>query len=166
MRQAKIFVSYRNIDPDRFLAQQVAAGLTPEDVIQQQLETSDFIISILSDAAAESDMVVAEVQTAHRLYTSAGRPVILVIRLNPTGPLRYPLSAYLNQLQHLSWHTGDDPSFAIQAIRQAISGRLDDRELHSDYGGLSSFKALLEGEEQMITAAAIIGSDCPASRGR
>jgi hypothetical protein len=83
MNKAKVFVSYRDIAPDRLLARQIAAGLQPEHVvlidtdippgqkwgelIQQRLEQSDFVVVILSEAAAASDMVVAEIETAHHL---------------------------------------------------------------------------------------------------
>src|SRR5574341_1164284 len=112
----RIFISYkRNVQPDESLAEQVYTFLKPDydvfidkslqigsnwgKVIEEKLRNADYFIPLISKDSVNSDMVMAEIETAYRISKlREGRPKILPIRVAYDEPLTYPLSAYLNRI--------------------------------------------------------------------
>lgn len=136
---AKIFISYkRNIEPDTpvatavyealrqdhtvFIDQTLQVGEKWADRIQTAIKESDYLIIFLSDHSVQSEMVIAEVETAHHHGKAHGKPAILPVRLNFNQALVYPLSAYLNPLQWALWGGDSDTTKLIAELKQAISG--------------------------------------------
>jgi hypothetical protein len=136
---ARIFISYkRNIEPDTPVATAVYEALRQQhDVfidttiqvgekwaerIQSAIKESDYLITFLSASSVNSEMVIAEIETAHHHGKAHGKPSILPVRLNFNESLAYPLSAYLNPLQWALWDEDADTSKLIAALKQAISG--------------------------------------------
>jgi hypothetical protein len=136
---AKVFISYkRNIGPDTPVATAVYEALRQEhDVfidktiqvgekwaerIHRAIKESDYLIIFLSANSVNSEMVVAEVETAHQHWKNMGKPVILPVCLNYSEPLVYPLNAYLNPLQWAVWNNDTDTEKLIVDLRQAVSG--------------------------------------------
>lgn len=144
---AKIFISYkRNVEPDSPVATAVYEALRHDhDVfidrtlqvgekwaerIQNAIKESDYLIIFLSEHSVHSEMVIAEVETAHRRGKAHGKPAILPVRLAYSEPLVYPLSAYLNPLQWALWDKDGDTSRLILELKRAISGgSLPDKEV-------------------------------------
>lgn len=136
---AKIFISYkRNVEPDTPVATAVYDALRQEhevfidtniqvgekwaERIQKAIKESDYIISFLSGSSVHSEMVIAEIETAHHHGKTHGKPAILPVRLDFYEPLVYPLSAYLNPLQWAAWINDADTTKLISELQQAISG--------------------------------------------
>src|SRR4030095_2641356 len=136
---AKIFISYkRNIEPDTpvatavyealrqnhevFIDTTIQVGEKWAERIQSAIKESDYLITFLSAHSVNSEMVVAEIETAHHHGKAHGKPSILPIRLNFNEPLAYPLSAYLNPLQWALWDKDADTPKLIAELKQAISG--------------------------------------------
>jgi hypothetical protein len=141
----RIFISYkRNSDPDEPLAMQLCAALKPvHDVfidqesilvgqdwakrIEAELGRVDFLVSLLSAESIQSEMVQAEIATAHRIAGErSGKPVILPVRLAHRDPFEYPLSAYLGPIQYAFWSGPADTSRLIEQLVRAIDGDVDD----------------------------------------
>jgi hypothetical protein len=137
---AKIFISYkRNVEPDTPVATAVYEALLKEhDVfidktiqvgekwaqrIQREIKESDYLIVFLSEHSVNSEMVVAEIETAHRHGKEYGKPSILPVRLAFDQALVYPLSAYLNPLQWALWEKDTDTHRLIEELKGAIAGR-------------------------------------------
>ncbi|MBC8029189.1 MAG: AAA-like domain-containing protein [Pyrinomonadaceae bacterium] len=138
----RIFISYkRGGDPDESVAMQVYRALASQhDVfidqlmpvgtpwaerIEAELRHSNFLISFLSERSVHSEMVLAEVETAHRLRKEGPEgPMILPVRLGYREPFEYPLSAYLNSLNWALWDEPADTVRLINEIRLAISGSI------------------------------------------
>ena len=137
---AKIFISYkRNVEPDTPVAKAVYDALDKEhDIfidttiqvgekwaqrIQQEIKDSDYLIVFLSEHSVNSEMVVAEVETAHQHEKKHGKPNILPVRLSFDQALVYPLSAYLNPLQWALWEKDTDTPRLIKELKGAIGGR-------------------------------------------
>lgn len=137
---AKIFISYkRNVDPDTPVATAVYEALRQEhevfidatiqvgqrwaERIQKAIKESDFLIIFLSPSSVNSEMVIAEIETAHHHGKAHQRPIILPVRLNFRESLVYPLSAYLNPLQWALWDTDADTPRLIAELGEAVSGR-------------------------------------------
>jgi len=136
---AKIFISYkRNIEPDTpvatavyealrnghdvFIDQTLQVGEKWAERIQAAIKDSDYLIIFLSEHSVNSEMVIAEVETAHHHGKAYGKPAILPVRLSYSDPLVYPLSAYLNPLQWALWEKEADTPRLISELQQAVSG--------------------------------------------
>lgn len=136
---ANIFVSYkRNIEPDTPVAAAVYEALCQDhkvfidttiqvgekwaERIQKEIKESDYLICFLSENSVHSEMVVAEIETAHHHRKTYGKPSILPVRLNFNNHLVYPLNAYLNPLQWAVWNTEADTAKLILDLKQVISG--------------------------------------------
>lgn len=174
---AKVFISYkRNMEPDTPVATAVYESLRQEhevfidttiqvgekwaERIQQAIKESDYLITFLSTHSVNSEMVIAEIETAHHHGKSFGKPAILPVRLSFNEPLAYPLSAYLNPLQWALWNNSVDTPKLIAELKQAISG-----------GHLlaSSAATVIEsgkaGEQEIPTAFANIPQDLDTPEG-
>jgi hypothetical protein len=137
---ARIFISYkRNVEPDErlalrlyealrdhcdiFIDQVMLVGTAWAKRIQAELETCDFLIPLLSEHSVHSEMVDAEISTAHHLgKAKRGKPKILPIRVAYTEPFEYPLSAYLDHLNWAIWSSEADTGPLIRELLAAIAG--------------------------------------------
>lgn len=137
----KVFISYkRNSEPDEFLALQICENITKHHKvfidqlmpvgtrwakkIEEEIQKSDYLICLLSAESVQSEMVIAEIETAHRLAKDnpQEKPRILPVRVNFDKPFIYPLSAYLNLINWAVWESNDDTQKVINDILTAISG--------------------------------------------
>ena len=142
--RARVFISYkRSAEPDDRVAEAIRAELgRHHDVfidkmllvgtrwieqLEAELTRSDFVIVLLSSHSVHSEMVLGEIEMAHRLaHERGGRPVILPIRLTYREPFAYPLSAYLDALNWASWEGEEDTPRLIEDLTRAIAeGNLD-----------------------------------------
>jgi hypothetical protein len=145
VKTARLFISYkRNADPDQKLAQalyeflkrgghQVFMDTTMRtgdawlEEIDRQLKGSDFLIVLLSQQSADSEMVRAEVSRAYEYRKRQGRPQTLPVRVAYHELLPYSIDAFLNPLQYVAWQSDDDTARLCDEIQQAIAGQLPDQ---------------------------------------
>jgi hypothetical protein len=136
----KVFISYkRDVEPDEplalrlyetlrkhcdvFIDQTMLVGTAWAERIQAELETCDYLIPLLSEQSVHSEMVEAEISTAHRLSKSgAGKPKTLPVRVAYREPFDYPLSAYLDRLNWAVWESESDTEPLIEELLIAIAG--------------------------------------------
>jgi hypothetical protein len=136
----KVFISYkRNVEPDEplalrlyealrehcdlFIDQTMPVGTAWAERIQAELETCDYLIPLLSEHSVHSEMVEAEIRTAHHLGKArAGKPGILPVRVAYTEPFEYPLSAYLDRLNWAVWESEADTEPLVEELLTAITG--------------------------------------------
>ena len=138
-KRARIFISYKRIEPDTSVAREVFEALSQQhDVfidkimpvgvrwgerIEAEIRQADVFIAFLSADSIGSEMVVAEISTAYQLTKSqGGRPVILPIRLAYRAPFPYPLSAYLDAINWAFWQDPEDTPRLITELMHAVSG--------------------------------------------
>jgi len=174
---AKVFISYkRNVEPDTPVATAIYESLRQDhDVfidttiqvgekwaerIQKAIKESDYLIVFLSGFSVNSEMVIAEIETAYHHGKTYGKPAILPVRLNFAEPLVYPLSAYLNPLQWALWDKDVDTPKLIAELKQAVSGG----ELFADNAAAVTASAKT-GEEEIPTAFANIPRDLGSPEG-
>jgi len=138
---AKVFVSYkRNSDPDESVARQIFEALQRQghqvfidrtmtvgqqwaEEIESNVRKSDCLIVVLTSGSCHSEMVRGEVEIARdQAAKSAGVPRILPVRLAYTGPLPYPLNAWLDSLQYALWRGDTDTPRVIEELGSAIAG--------------------------------------------
>ena len=79
-----------------FIDVDMAVGTRWSQEIARQIDACDCLIVVLSAETVESEMVLAEVRLAHQRQARDGKPVILPVRVDYTGPLGYELGAYLD----------------------------------------------------------------------
>jgi hypothetical protein len=137
----RVFISYkRNVEPDHSLAgrvfealQQVGhevfidrtlrVGQVWAKEIEAKVRGSDFLIVFLTAGSSGSEMVKGEVEIARDQAAQPGRgPAILPVRLAFTGPLPYPLNAWLDPLQYAVWRGEADTDRLTQELVAAVNG--------------------------------------------
>jgi serine/threonine protein kinase len=144
---ARLFISYkRSAQPDQALADYLYDELTRQghDVfidrtmrtgdnwlaeIDERIKTSDFLVVLLSQTSADSEMVKAEVKRAYDYRKSQGRPYTLPVRVAYEGLLPYAIDAFLDPLQYVVWNTRPDNERVRDEILAAIAGRLPPRSV-------------------------------------
>lgn len=132
---ARIFISYKRIEPDTSVAQALRQALSdaghevfldlmmPPGIrwaerIEQELHETDVLITLLSRQSARSDMVIGEIGTAVRLGKR-----ILPVRLDYREPFTYPLSAWLNPINWAFWSGSDSTPILIEDLKRGVAGR-------------------------------------------
>lgn len=135
----RVFISYkRNAVPDEgvaleiyrelaeghevFIDQLMLVGTPWVEKIDEEIRSADFFITLLSDEAVRSEMVVTEIERARAYLKEQGRPKILPIRLSYHAPFDYRLSAYLSDINWTLWETEHDTERILQELKQAMSG--------------------------------------------
>jgi len=136
----KVFISYkRNVEPDEplalrlcealqehcevFIDQIMPVGMDWGERIQAELETCNYLIPLLSEHSVHSEMVEAEIRTAHRLGKArAGKPGILPVLVAYAETFEYPLSVYLDPLNWAVWESEADTEPLIEKLLTAIAG--------------------------------------------
>jgi hypothetical protein len=136
--RARVFISYkRDVKPDETLAHDLQSALTQAGhhsfidqtmllgvewalEIERQIKKSDFLLVLLSEASAQSEMVAKEVESAYKLQQQTGKPIIVPVRVNYPGPLPYQLSHYLDKLQQAQWQNDGNTSSLIQQLLETI----------------------------------------------
>jgi hypothetical protein len=117
--------------------------------IQTAIKESDYLIIFLSENSVHSEMVIAEIETAHHHGKANGKPAILPVRLAYTEPLVYPISAYLNPLQWALWdNESDTPSLIAELLNAVSGGNLPSKT--------TTAKAIPSAEDEIPTAFANI----------
>jgi hypothetical protein len=139
-RVARVFLSYkRHVEPDQTLVQEMLAGLSRAGhavfidqqlgvgqawarEIKEQVRQSDFLVVLLTADSSRSEMVRGEIELARRHAAATSLPRILPVRVRFDGPLPYPLSAYLNDIQYASWNGPEDTPRLLTELLAAMRG--------------------------------------------
>ena len=143
IRQTKVFISYNREPVSQELAQQLRREIkrigfpvfmdfedTPIGAdwaltILEEIKSCTYFILLLSEAANESEMVIKEIEEAHKLKIENGHPIILPIRV------QYPLANRLNarlhgklfRIQQLTWDSSIDTPNTISQILEVLLER-------------------------------------------
>jgi hypothetical protein len=139
-KRPRVFISYkRDTVPDETVAMDIYEALSSaHDVfidqlmlvgtpwverIDQEIRSSDFLITLLSEESVQSEMLITEVERARACFSEQGRPKILPVRLAYHAPFDYRLSAYLNDINWALWETDSDTPRIIDELMQATAGK-------------------------------------------
>jgi hypothetical protein len=141
----KIFLSYkRNLEPDQGLANYLCARLIDKghtvfidisipvgaawfEEIDRQIQSSDFIVMLLSRQSADSEMVQAEVFRANAYRHKQGKPRILPVRVAYEDMLPYSIETYLFNRQYIYWKSAEDNERVAEEIHVAVLGEMPDK---------------------------------------
>ncbi len=153
---ARLFIAYkRNADPDHRVADYLHDFLTGQghnvfidgslrtgedwlERIDRQIKASDFLVVLLSQESADSEMVRAEVSRAYEYRKSQGHPLTFPVRMAYEGMLPYSIAAFLNPVQYVVWQNEADNERVAQEILAAVAGRLPQEPPIADRGTIIS----------------------------
>lgn len=138
--QQRVFISYkRNLVPDEsvalqlhralkqdssvFIDQQMLVGTRWAEQIEAEIRQADALVVLLSAQSVNSEMVLQEVELAHKIAEeNGGKPRILPVRLAYREPFQHPLGVYLNPINWALWDSDADTPGLIAELQQAIAG--------------------------------------------
>lgn len=137
-KTAQVFISYKvNAQPDEGLARflrdalerrghkpfihtMLPLGVEWGRALQRQIETSNCLIVLLSDASIKSEMVLEEVTFAEIHRSKFNRPSVLPIRVQYLKTLPYGLASHLDSKQFALWMNAKDSASLLDKIISAI----------------------------------------------
>ena len=140
MPKSRLFISYRrSAAADSSLAQYLHQALTARgqevfidismragtdwlEEIDRQLKASDYLVVLLSQDSADSEMLQAEVRRAYEYRKQLGRPRVLPVRLAFEGMLPYTIEAFIDPVQYVVWNGEADNERVAQSILAALGG--------------------------------------------
>ncbi len=139
--QARVFISYKRHAPtDSALAGFLAENLSQQghlpfidktmrvgtswlDEIDQKLREADYLIVLISQQSADSEMVQQEVFRSYEYHRTQGYPDILPIRIQYEGMLPYTIAAFLNSRQYLVWNDESDNRQVLDDLMSVMQGQ-------------------------------------------
>lgn len=101
-----------------FVDRHMSIGVEWALEIDQQIKSSDAVISLISGASINSEMFEHEIQTAHRAAQAQnGKPKLLPVRVDYDGILPEGIGFILNPLQYSYWSgTDDDMRLSVEML--------------------------------------------------
>src|SRR5579872_5424109 len=92
-----------------FLDRHLNMGMEWAREIEQRIRSADAIIPLLSSESIHSEMLGFEIESAHEAsQLNQGKPKLLPVRVNYTGPLPEPLASILDPVQYFLWEGEQD----------------------------------------------------------
>lgn len=150
----KVFISYCDGEPERSLGNEFAGALreagheafrAEESIglgenwpqrVEQELQECDYLLLLLSERSATSEVTTKEIERAKELRESrpGGKPAILPIRVNflPSSSLNYEQRGYLDKIGQGQWNGDEDtPAVLAEILRAVATGEMPNREAAS-----------------------------------
>lgn len=94
---------------DIFIDRYLTMGVDWAREIESRIRLADAVIPLLSAESIHSEMLGFEIETAHEAsQLQGGRPRLLPVRVNYTGPLPEPLASILDPIQYFLWEGEHD----------------------------------------------------------
>ena len=129
--------------------------------VDQQIQASDFLIVLLSEAAADSELVISEIAQAYEYHQAQGKPDILTVRLAYDGPLPYAVPAFLQPVQYIDWHDDGDNLRVVEEILNVVAGKLL-RYLTSPWDTDTFKTSVISEDGRLVSRAEIASPPLPA----
>src|SRR6516225_36342 len=110
-----------------FIDRHLTLGMDWAREIESRIRAADAIIPLLSPDSIYSEMLAFEIETAQEAgQLQEGRPQLLPVRVNYTGPLPEPLSSILDPIQYFLWE-GEHSNLGLvteleEALKQVPEG--------------------------------------------
>ena len=101
-----------------FIDRNLQVGVKWAGEIEEHIRRADAIIPLVSNGAIDSEMLGFEIEHAHACgLDQQGRPRILPVRVNYTGPLHEPMSGILDPIQYFLWEgEGTDEGLFVELL--------------------------------------------------
>lgn len=114
-----------------FLDKHLNMGVDWAREIEQRVRSADAVIPLLSFDSIHSEMLGFEVESAHEAsQLNQGKPRLLPVRVNYTGPLPEPLASILDPVQYFLWEGEHDNlglgTELLEALKQPLQSAEED----------------------------------------
>jgi hypothetical protein len=104
-----------------FIDRHLTTGVDWAREIEERIRSADAVIPLLSSDSIYSEMLGFEIESAHEAsQLSQGKPRLLPVRVNYTGPLPEPLSSILDPLQYFLWEGEHDNLGLVTELGEAL----------------------------------------------
>ncbi len=104
-----------------FIDRRLTVGVEWAREIEKQIRSADALIPLLSADSINSEMLSFEIETAHEAaQLQQGRPRLLPVRVNYTGPLPEPLAGILDAIQYFLWEGPQDNLGLATELAEAL----------------------------------------------
>jgi hypothetical protein len=104
-----------------FLDRHLTMGVDWAREIETRIRSSAAVIPFLSADSIYSEMLGFEIETAHEAsQLNEGRPKVLPVRVNYTGPLPEPLASILDPVQYFLWEGEQDNLGLVTELTEAL----------------------------------------------
>ena len=96
-------------------------GLDWAREVESRIRSADTVVPLISAESIQSEMLAFEVETAHEAAQfQQGRPRLLPIRVNYTGPLPEPLASILEPIPYFLWEGEQDHLGLVTELAEAL----------------------------------------------
>jgi len=124
---------------DVFLDRHLTMGMDWAREIEARIRSADAVIPLLSADSIYSEMLGFEIETAHELaQLQQGRPRLLPVRINYTGPLPEPLASILDPVQYFLWEGEHDNLGLATELSEALKHLSQEGEAQVEPPGVSA----------------------------
>jgi hypothetical protein len=104
-----------------FLDRHLTLGVEWAREIEEKIRSATAVIPLLSAESIYSEMLGFEIETAHEAaQLNQGRPRLLPVRVNYTGPLPEPLASILDPVQYFLWEGEHDSLGLVTELAEAL----------------------------------------------
>ncbi len=104
-----------------FTDRALTVGMDWAREIEKEIRSADAVMPLLSADSIYSEMLSFEIETAHEAaQLQQGRPRLLPVRVNYTGPLPEPLSSILDPIQYFLWEGPQDNLGLATELAEAL----------------------------------------------
>src|SRR3974390_2293624 len=104
-----------------FIDRHLTLGMDWAREIETRIRSADAIIPLLSPDSIYSEMLAFEIESAHEAaQLQQGRPRLLPVRVNYTGPVREPISSILEPIQYFLWEGEQDNLGLITELKEGL----------------------------------------------
>jgi len=107
-----------------FIDRHLKIGVEWAQKIEESIRAAEWVIAILSDSAAGSEMLEYELETASDEFKKRGSPKLIPIRVGELKPIEGPLAALVNGLQFARWSEPDDDDRLVEEVLDAVAARV------------------------------------------
>ncbi len=104
-----------------FVDRNLPVGVEWARAIEREVRGADVVVPLLSAASIGSEMLAHEVQVAWESAQELGRPRILPVRVNYTGPLPEALGTVLDPLVYSLWEGAADDERRVAELRRSLA---------------------------------------------
>ena len=104
-----------------FIDRHLTMGVEWAREIEERISSADAVIPLLSADSIYSEMLGFEIENAHEAaQLNGGKPRLLPVRVNYTGPLPEPLASILDPLQYFLWEGEHDNLGLVTELSEAL----------------------------------------------
>jgi len=105
---------------DVFIDRHLKIGVEWAQAIEGRIRSADTVVVLLSDAAAGSEMLEYELETAGDEFRKRGKPRILPVRIGSDQPLGGVAGAILQRLNYSLWQGPEDDARLLAEVVSAL----------------------------------------------